>query len=427
MEILSDSIPRHADCGVGVESDGGFPGFDPDVIAGFLAGLDPSGVNRDRLLTGIAGMERVVATAYAAQVKMMAEFSRLSPATREEPFGEFVADEIATELCMTRNAAQNRLARAVTMATRVPVVLDALESGVLDLYRAGIITEAVYGMDEATAARIAGHVVDQAEGRTASQIRSLVRRAILRVDPDGAQRRHEQARAGRRVVLEPREEGMAELTAFLPADQATAVYRRVDALARGARVFGDERGADARRADVFVNLLLGRREPGVTGEPGGLRPLVHVTVSASTLAGADNKPAVLDGYGPVGAAFARQIATDPTGVWKRLVTDPVDESLSDHSRKTYRPPSALDDFVRARDVTCRFPGCGRSAQHSDLDHTIPWPKGPTTAGNLGALCRRHHRLKHETTWQLTQINGRFCWTSPTGRRYITEPENHDPP
>jgi hypothetical protein len=257
------------------------------------------------------------------------------------------------------------------------------------LYRAKIITEAVYGMDEPTAARIAGHVVDHAEGRTASQIRTLVRRTILRIDPYGAQHRHEQARAGRRVVLEPREEGMAELIAFLPADQATAVYRRVDTLARGARIPGDQRGADARRADVFVNLLLGRRDPGVTGEPGGLRPLVHVTVTAATLAGADDKPGTLDGYGPIGAAFARAIATDPTGVWKRLVTDPVDGSLLEHSRKTYRPPAALDDFVRARDITCRFPGCQRSAQHADLDHTIPWPKGPTTAGNLGALCRKH--------------------------------------
>ncbi|HEX5493018.1 MAG TPA: DUF222 domain-containing protein, partial [Mycobacteriales bacterium] len=125
---------------------------------------------------------------------------------------------------------------------------------------------------------------------------------------------------------------------------------------------------DARRADVFVNLLLGHRDAGA-GEPGGVRPLVHVTVAASTLAGADNNPAVLDGYGPIGAAYARAIAADPTGTWKRLVTDPVDGSLVEHSRTTYRPPAALDDLVRARDRTCRFPGCQHSAQHADLDHT----------------------------------------------------------
>ena len=313
------------------------------------------------------------------------------------------------------------------MTTRTPAVLHALEAGRLDLYRASAITDATYGLDDPTAAQVATEVVDRVERRNASEIRRLVRRAVLRVDPESAERRRQRARADRKVVLTPLDDGMAELTAFLPADQATAVYRKVDALARGARVPGDQRGADARRADVFVNLLLGRRDPGVAGEPDGVRPLVHVTVAATTLAGADDKPGTLDGYGPIGAAFARQIAADPTGVWKWLVTDPVDGSLVEHSRNAYRPPAALNDFVRARDGRCRFPGCQRSAQHADLDHTIPWPKGPTTVGNLGALCRRHHRLKHETTWRLTQTNGRFCWTSPTGRKYITEPAHHDPP
>ncbi|HEY9476095.1 MAG TPA: DUF222 domain-containing protein [Mycobacteriales bacterium] len=356
----------------------------------------------------------------------MAEFTRVRPPTVGRLFGEFVADEIALELCVGRQAAENRVAQAVEMTTRTPAVLHALESGTVDLYRARIITDATYRLDDATAARVAAHVVDRAAGRDASQVRRIVRRAVLRLDPDGAQRRHERARAGRAVVLTPQEDGMAELVALLPAEQATAVYRRVDALARGSRLPGDERGADARRADAFVALLLGHRHPG-TGEPDGVRPLVHVTVPASTLAGADNKPGVLDGYGPIGAALARTIAADPTGVWKRLVTDPIDGSLIEHSRKTYRPPAALDDFVRARDATCRFPGCQHSAQHADLDHTIAWPKGPTTAGNLGALCRHHHRLKHQTAWRLTRTNGRFHWTSPTGRRYTTEPERYDPP
>ena len=36
----------------------------------------------------------------------------------------------------------------------------------------------------------------------------------------------------------------------------------------------------------------------------------------------------------------------------------------------YRPSAALADFVRCRDLTCRFPGCDRPADLSDLDHTI---------------------------------------------------------
>ncbi|HEX5493156.1 MAG TPA: DUF222 domain-containing protein [Mycobacteriales bacterium] len=411
-----------------MESDGGFPviGFDPVTVAELLSGFDPSGLDGDSLLAVLSGLERTVAAAHAAQARALAEFTRIRPHTPGRRFGEFVADEVAVELCLTRRAAENRVAQAVEMTTRVPAVLHALAAGTVDLYRARIITDATYRLDDTTAARVAGHVVERVAGRNASQVRDLVRRTVLRLDPGGAQRRQERARADRSVVLTPVEDGMAELTALLPAEQATAVYRRVDALARTNRVPGDDRGADARRADVLVNLLLGRRDPGVAGEP-GLRPLVHVTVAASTLAGADDTPGMLDRYGPIPAAFARKIAADPTGVWKRLVTDPIDGSLVEHSRNTYRPPAALDDFVRARDHTCRFPGCQHSAQSADLDHTIAWPKGPTTQGNLGTLCRHHHRLKHQSTWRLTQTNGRFRWTSPTGRHYTTKPKNHSSP
>ncbi|HEX5495631.1 MAG TPA: DUF222 domain-containing protein [Mycobacteriales bacterium] len=327
-------------------------------------------MNGESLLAMMSGCERIVAAAHAAQVKAMAEFTRIRPPTAGRRFGEFVADEIAVELSLGRRVAENRVAQAVELTTRVPAVLAALQTGVVDLYRAKVITDATYRLDDTTATRVATHVIDRVRGRNASQVRDLVRRAVLRCDPDGGQRRNERARTDRSVVLTPLDDGMAELTALLPAEQATAVYQRIDTLARGSRVPGDQRGADARRADVFVGLLMGRREPGAA-KPGGVRPLVHVTVAASTLAGADSEPAVLDGYGPISAAFARAIAADPTGTWKRLVTDPTDGSLIEHSRNTYRPPAALDDHVRARDRTCRFPGCQHSAQRTDLDHTVP--------------------------------------------------------
>jgi hypothetical protein len=38
----------------------------------------------------------------------------------------------------------------------------------------------------------------------------------------------------------------------------------------------------------------------------------------------------------------------------------------------------------------------------------------SAASNLGALCRRHRRLKTHSRWRLTQNRGTFAWTSPTG-------------
>jgi DNA invertase Pin-like site-specific DNA recombinase len=55
----------------------------------------------------------------------------------------------------------------------------------------------------------------------------------------------------------------------------------------------------------------------------------------------------------------------------------------------YTPSRNLADFVRCRDMTCRFPGCDEPAVGCDLDHTIAYPVGPTCASNMKCLCRKH--------------------------------------
>ncbi|WP_197374380.1 HNH endonuclease signature motif containing protein [Mycolicibacterium baixiangningiae] len=92
----------------------------------------------------------------------------------------------------------------------------------------------------------------------------------------------------------------------------------------------------------------------------------------------------------------------------------------------YVPSTALQDFVRCRDLTCRFPGCDRPAYRCDVDHAVPWPAGPTCASNLRCLCRKHHLLKTfwtgPTGWRDQQLpDGTIIWTSPTGQTYTTRP------
>ena len=90
----------------------------------------------------------------------------------------------------------------------------------------------------------------------------------------------------------------------------------------------------------------------------------------------------------------------------------------------YEVPDRLARTIRARDVTCRFPGCTIAATGCDLDHTHPYETGgPTCVCNLAALCRHHHRLKtHAPDWTLRQLgNGTLEWTDPTGNTYRTRP------
>ena len=84
------------------------------------------------------------------------------------------------------------------------------------------------------------------------------------------------------------------------------------------------------------------------------------------------------------------------------------------------------DFVRCRDLTCRFPGCDKPAQVCDLDHTVAYPVGPTHPSNLKCLCRFHHLLKTfwngASGWRDRQLpDGTVEWTSPTGHTYTTYP------
>ncbi|QPG67227.1 HNH endonuclease signature motif containing protein [Mycolicibacterium mucogenicum] len=94
----------------------------------------------------------------------------------------------------------------------------------------------------------------------------------------------------------------------------------------------------------------------------------------------------------------------------------------------YRPSVAMDEFVRMRAMTCMFPGCDQPATHCDLDHTIPWPVGPTHPGNLSPKCRKHHLLKTfyggPDGWQdRQQPDGTIVWTAPTGHTYTSVPES----
>ena len=63
------------------------------------------------------------------------------------------------------------------------------------------------------------------------------------------------------------------------------------------------------------------------------------------------------------------------------------------------------------------------AKRCDVDHTIDHAHGGQTRdGNLALLCERHHMLKHNTAWTVTQSAGGVLeWTSPTGRVYIDKP------
>jgi hypothetical protein len=107
---------------------------------------------------------------------------------------------------------------------------------------------------------------------------------------------------------------------------------------------------------------------------------------------------------------------------------PIAKGACDHRHREdrYKPSRRLGHLVRARTATCPAPGCGASAYHADLDHTVPWPKGPSDECNIAPPCRHHHRVKQAPGWKLEQISpGLMRWTAPSGRTYTTTPTVYD--
>lgn len=421
----------------------------------------------------VASWERVSSWVTARQLDAVEELhARLRSVTPVGPdipdAGEVAASELAARCRWSGYSAESRVSLAWTMSHRLPLTAAALREGRIDLARARILVDRTCHLDEAMAQLVEQTLVGRAERLSPSGLRRAVDRAVVEVDPSAVVRRRKRAQADRGVFQRPLPDGMAEVCVVTSAESATVCLDRLSKVARTRFGPRDPRSADQRRADAAVALLLGglpipgpqpgdgasaddrasADDPAQDGEfagsvaaggdapasvllPAGVPVQVNVTVPLSVLLGVDESAGLLDGYGPIAAGLARALATCEDASWRRLVTDPLTGTLLDVGRSSYRPPRDLDRFVRHRDGTCRFPGCGRSARLADLDHTLRFPDGPTVASNLTALCRRHHRFKHLAGWDVRAGPGadagtQTIWTSPTGQVYVTGPDPLDP-
>jgi hypothetical protein len=360
------------------------------------------------------------------------------------------ADEVSPAMMWTPSHTDARVRGAVELVNDLPATLAAMRAGRCDPYKAKVIAEETAPLRDHPAARREVEVLALAkvERKTGPQLRAYLKKQVLRIAPEVAERRRKAARTSRRVDRPFVEcDGMAAMNVYGPVEDLAAFFTALDAAARARREAArkDDSGPDAGRTleqlrfDVLADLgwsalnagHLGCCNPDCVGAKQrlgtrhGRAACVCITVPATTLLGLDDTPGELDGYGPVTAEVARRLAAD--GVWRRLLTDPVSGALLDFGTTRYRPSPQLADFVIARDRTCRFPASNTPARAAELDHTRPYRPdesgGATSADNLGPLTSRFHNARTHHGWQLNQPEpGRFVWESPTGRRYVVDPE-----
>lgn len=329
-----------------------------------------------------------------------------------------VAD-LAVRLSIAEGTVAMLAHQAATLRTRAPRTWAVFRAGEISAANARRLADVLDSMrvDSASDAALderATELARLAPARFGERMRVLRER----LHPRKLDERHRAAAEQRRVVREDQPDGMAWLGFHLPAPQAQAAWSRIDDAARHlAAQPGERRTLDQLRADVGADLLTGWNDPATAP-----RVTVGVLVPMMTLLGRSDEPAILDGYGPIDGETARRLAAHAPS-FHRILTHPVSSAILDVDRTTYRPPADLVRWLRLRDGTCRFTGCGRAARNCDLDHTVAWAHGGRTAAdNLAALSRRHHTLKHRSRWSVEQRSaGVLVWTSPTGHVSTSDP------
>lgn len=336
-------------------------------------------------------------------------------------------EDISAALRLSANTAQARIDIARTLVNHLPNTCSALATGEISPAHATAIARETAtairdGLPESAIFEIEERAISYAEFHTPAQVASQVKTTLARIAPEEFEEIVQRARDTRRVSCYPESDGMSTIVAILPAEDAQIVMTALEAFikAESEPLPAQKRSMDMKRADALTNISnLFLSTPKNSAAPHRRPVTVNVTIDLPTLLGLAENPGQLSGYGPIPASVARTLASD--GKWKRFITDPQTGVLLDYGRQTYEPPQALVDFLIARDRTCRFPGCRRSALLSDLDHAQSWESGGVTSlQNLGALCRRHHQLKTHGGWKIeSEADGSCTWTSPLGKKYFT--------
>ena len=237
-------------------------------LAALLAQDTPAEAS-DWDLPGLAaGYRRVAAWAQARELGAAAEIAARRAAAnpkigttadgRPVSLPPEAAAEVALELRMSQCGASAWTALGCQLRWTLPATGAALAAGTIDLLRARIIAEATAVLSGEHAARLEARVLPRAGDQTTGQLRAAVRRAVLAVDPEGAERRRADTERLARIRLYPGEEGTATLTgSCLPGVHAAAAMARISAMARALKSAGADGGIDLLRAHVFLGLLLG--------------------------------------------------------------------------------------------------------------------------------------------------------------------------
>jgi hypothetical protein len=390
------------------------------------------------LLEAMGDAQRAERAAFARQLLAVGRFAQ----RRMEQMGgahddwcvddwEIIAAEIGAELGISRGRASSQMRYGIALLERFPKLGEVFAAGDVDFR---VIAAAIFRTDLITDAEVLAKIDEQLARKALSwnklsreRVTELVDWMVIELDPD-AVRVAKQRDLDRHIEVQPGDNGTAEIWGSVRATDGAAFDTKLNELAATVCP-GDPRTITQRRTDALTPLAAGAATmpctcgsddcPATGADAAHSQIVINVLAEETTVDGTSDKPGYLPGYGALPAQMVTELAAQAK---LRPITVPKDLVAEPH----YRPSTALARFIRCRDLTCRWPGCDQPAEFADIDHTVPYPHGPTHPSNNKCYCRIHHLFKTfcagPAGWVEQQLpDGTIVWTSPTGRTYTSHP------
>jgi hypothetical protein len=392
-----------------------------------------------------------------------------------------VTEEIALELAISRQSAARLISQSFTQTVRLPGTAAEQRAGHVTGWKAKIVADATACLDDDKAreaeALALGWAGGSFAGKTPAQIRKLIERAAVQVDPGLAEKQREGATAAARLSFYRESSGTTGLQVTgLDPQAGIEAEQAVEDRAQEYKAAGLEGGIDRLRVQAMTDRLTGRNPLVGDGDPQA-RPAfparVHLTVPelivpVLSMLAAGDIPGELNGR-VIDPALVRELARAAAAAgngsdWHLTVTDengwavkhgcegrkptakhpgtgemvtvagrafplhqiPVTSCTHQYEEPRHDPSPLLRHLVNVRDRECVQPTCTRPAAMCDYEHAIEYGKGGRTcACNGSPKCERDHGIKHRTNWTAIQTAPGFHeWRTPSGRIYRTEPARY---
>ncbi|WP_406035540.1 DUF222 domain-containing protein [Nocardioides sp. NBC_00163] len=400
-----------------------------ETIDHLLAG-PPSGASESELVDWISRLEEIKCTAEAVQAEAAVRLDEAVRARQSEAgvparrLGEGVASQIALARRVSPEKGAKLLGLAKILTTEMPHTFALMKAGLFSQWQATILARetACLSVDDRRVidyelcATGPGGEPARAISMGLRQLENAAKKLAITLDQESVVARAANAEKDRRVSLRPAPDTMTWLGALLPVKDGVAVFAALDQAAKTAAAAGDARTRGQVMADTLVDRITGRST--TDAKP---RIEVKIVMTADSLTNTGDQPAMVEGYGPVPATWARDALNDAEVFVRRLFTDPAGQLVAMESRAR-KAPDGLAEFIATRDGgICRTNGC--DAPIRNIDHVERHADGgETRAQNLQGLCERCNQAKEALGWQARPgPDGSIITITPTGHTYTSPP------